>query len=503
MTPRTRLWLVLAALLAALGVIAFWFIRQATVVVDAPQPILRPELADTLPSMSSSVVEAPVTYDLDTALDSLEAAVPKTYGNLDQRIETARNKKVKFAFLLHRSPFRVRVQGQTLTISADIEYSGRVWYQPPIGPEVEISCGTDSDVPRRATLTIESAGELTRDWGLRTKSRVVRLEAYTDSARDHCRLTFLRIDVTERVLETARVLVDDNLARFDQAVARWPVRPRFEKIWSQLQIPLHLADSVYLTINPSAAQIGSIGAHGRTAFAHLRLVASPRVITGPRPTLPRVPLPPLERAGDVGRGARVLMDASITYPVATSMLKRSLVGKGLRLGGRPVRIRDVRLFGIGAGKIAMGVGLSGAVSGRLFLTGTPSFNVQEHQIVVPDLDFDVGTAQILVKGYEWLYDVKLRDFLRERTRLPDSSLVRRLSQLAESGLNRKLPARGTKLSGRIDQAGVIAVQATLREIRVRAVADANLTLSINRAPSIPRPPELPGANPEDDEDQHR
>jgi hypothetical protein len=485
--PPRRVVLAIAALIviAAIGV---YFLRQATVVLDAPQPAINPETVDTLPPMPVSIVEAPVTYDLDTAIDSLEAAVPKTYGDLDTRIETAKNKRVSFAFSLRRSPFRVKVKGQTVSITADVEYSGRVWYKAPLGPEVEISCGTDNDPPRRATLTIESTGELTREWGLRTKSRVVRIEAFSDSARDRCRLTFLRIDVTDRVLQITHTWLDEELGIFDQAVARWPVRRRFEKIWRDLQKPLWLADSVYMTINPSQALVGSIGAKGKIAFANLRLVAAPRVSTGPRPRLELVPLPPLELAGDVGRGARVLIDASFTYPVATVMLRNALVGRRLELAGHVIRIRDVRISGIGQGRVALGVLLSGAIRGRLFFTGTPSFDLPAHQIAVPDLDYDVGTAQVLVSGYEWLNDVKLRDLLREQARLPDSAVVRQLSELAEKGMNRELPARGTRLSGRIDQAGVIAVRATLEEIRVRALADADLKLSINRAPSIPRPP---------------
>jgi uncharacterized protein DUF4403 len=499
-TPPRKVVLVVVALIVVVP-IGMYLLRQTTLVLDAPQPVIRAETVDTLPRMPRSIIEAPVTYNLDTAIDSLEAAVPKTYGDLDQKIETAKNKRVSFAFLLRRSPFRVSVNGQTVSISADIEYSGRVWYQPPFGPEVEIACGTGDDPPRRARLTLRSTGALTRDWGLRTRSRVVRLDAYSASARDRCRLTFLRLDVTDRVFEITRRMLTEKLAIFDEAVARWPVRPRFEKIWRDLQKPLWLADSVYMTINPSEAQIGSIGARGKTAFAELRLVAAPRVMTGPKPKLEHVRLPPLERAEDVGRGVRVLMDASFSYPVATVMLRKALVGRSLELAGHVIRIRDVRISGIGAGKVALGVRLSGAIRGRLFFTGTPSFDLPARQILVPDLDYDVGTAQILVSGYEWLNDVTLRDFLREKARLPDTAVVRKLAELAEKGMNRTLPARGTQLSGRIDQAGVIAVRATLEEIRVRALADADLKLSINRAPSIPRPPD-PGEKPEDQVEEH-
>jgi len=490
--PRTIIIVALLALVA----IGIWYLRQATIVLDAPEPQIVSEQVDTLPPSPLSVVEAPVTYDLGTAIDSLEAAVPTTYGDLEQRIVTVKNKQVSFAFLLHRSKFRVRVVGQRVRISADIEYSGRIWYQPPIGPEIEVACGTGKDLPPRATLTLETRGELTRDWGLRTQSRLVQLEAYSDSARDRCRLTFLRIDVTDRVLEMTAQLLTEKLAVFDAAVAHWPVRPRFEKVWRDLQKPLWLADSVYMTLNPTEAQVGSIGANGDTAFANLRLVAAPRVTTGPRPKLALMPLPPLERARDIGRGARVLLDASFTYPIASVMLRKALVGRTLEQDGHVIRIRDVRMTGIGGGKVALGVWISGAVRGQVFFTGTPSFDLLTRQINVPDLEYDVGTAQVLVRGYEWLNDVKLRDFLRERAQLPDSAVMRKLTSLAVKGMNRDLPARGTRLSGRIDQAGVIAVRATLQDIRVRALAEADLKLSIDRGPSIPRPPDAPGEEPE-------
>ena len=83
-----------------------------------------------------------------------------------------------------------------------------------------------------------------------------------------------------------------------------------------------------------------------------------------------------------------------------------------------------------------------------------------------------------------------------RFQLPDSAVMRKLTSLAVKGMNRDLPARGTRLSGRIDQAGVIAVRATLQDIRVRALAEADLKLSIDRGPSIPRPPDAPGEEPE-------
>lgn len=93
--------------------------------LDAPPPRILSDVADTIPRMPLSVVEAPVSYDLRAVIDSLEAAVPLMYGDLERKIPSNKNKHVNFAFLLKRSPFQVDVSGCTVRISSDVQYSGR------------------------------------------------------------------------------------------------------------------------------------------------------------------------------------------------------------------------------------------------------------------------------------------------------------------------------------------------------------------------------------------
>jgi hypothetical protein len=487
---RTPLAVVVTVVLCVALVVGLYIWRSLAgqVLVDAPPPRITADAADTLDRPAASVVEAPVTYDLGTAVDSLEAAVPKTFGDLENRLQVGNNARAHFAFALSRSPFRVRVVGQTVSIAADVEFEGRVWYRPMIGPELSAACGTGG-VPRpRVRATLESTGRLTPQWNLRTSTRLTQLEPFSDDPRDHCRLTPFRIDVTDRVMQATRGMLEQKVQSFDSAVARWRVRPRFEALWRQLQRPIKLTDSVYMVFNPFAAQIGQVGAVGDTVVAHLLLIASPRVVTGPRPNDFELmkPMPPLETTKSAGTGAHVLVDGAFSYPVATVLLRRVLVGKTIRQSGRKVRIHDVELSGVGGGRIALGVTLTGGVRGRLYFIGTPSFDVASRQIYVPDLDYDVGSAHVLVKGFEWLMGVDIRDFLRARARLPDAEVVGKLASLAQRGINRTL-APGIELSGTIHDAQGTSVHATTQSIRVRAVADAEIRLAINKAPAVPRP----------------
>jgi hypothetical protein len=477
----------LALLVAAAAGVYVWGRISRPLVLDAPPPRVVADLRDAHPTVPVSVIEALVTYNLGTAVDSLEAAVPRTYGDIEDRLPVGRSTRASYAYALRRSPFRVGVDGQSLSISTDVEYEGRVWYRTSVGPVLSAGCGT-GDAPRpRVRATLVSTGRLTPRWQLLTSTRVVRLEPYSDEPRDRCRLTLLRIDVTDRVIKATRRMLEQNLQEFDRSVSRWPVRTRFVKLWGQLQRPIRLTEGIHLEINPRTAQLGSVDAVGDTVMARLRLTASPRVVTDVL-SVDVHPLPPLRTTGDVGNGAHVVMEASCTYPVATDLLRRALVGRSVVRLGRRIWIQDVSLTGIGGGRVALGVTLAGHVRGRLYFTGTASLDSVHHQINVPDLDYDVGTAQMLVQGFGWLRGVDLRSFLRDRARLPDSAVVGRLRGLAENGINRTL-APGVTLSGRIYDARGMSVRATTQGIRVRAVADAEFKLAIDRAPTMPRPPQ--------------
>jgi hypothetical protein len=89
--------------------------------VIAPEPTVKPDV-DTLPALPPSVIEAPLTYDLTPVLASLEAAVPKSFGNIDERKPHPTNKRVHFAFAAQREPFVLKLDGDTVRMTAIINY---------------------------------------------------------------------------------------------------------------------------------------------------------------------------------------------------------------------------------------------------------------------------------------------------------------------------------------------------------------------------------------------
>lgn len=144
--------------------------------VHAPRPELQPDAELEAPEAPLASLAAPVVYDLTEVLGDLEEEVPLTFGNLEERQDHPDRGSLAFAYDAEHSPFAAEMSGDTARLSATLEYRVRAWYDPPILPEVSVSCGTGEGEPRpRAVVELSSPLTLSRDWVLLSRTRVDRV----------------------------------------------------------------------------------------------------------------------------------------------------------------------------------------------------------------------------------------------------------------------------------------------------------------------------------------
>lgn len=433
--------------------------------------------ADTLPSLPTSTLDIPLTFDLSPVVRELEKAVPRRFGDIDER-KAVSNKRVHIAYEAVRDPFIVSLNGNTATIAGIVHYKGRGWYKPPIGPEISSSCGITDQMPR-ARIYLASDIRITPDWRLRGKSGNARVTPFTDTRRDQCRVTLLKIDVTDKVIRATQEAIEKQRPMIDQKVSSINIRPRFENWWHLLEQPIRLTDSVWLMIKPSAVRMGENVGVKRTLVTALGFSASPVVVTGPRPAPVLTPLPPLNPAA-VGNGLHILLEGLIGYDLATDLLRKAIVGKKFTRARQTLEIRDARLFGIGGGKLALELRFKGAANGHVYLVGTPRYDPATNELYVPDLDYDVGSNALLVKGLEWVKHDDVREFITKNARWPIGDVMQTAKEQLAKGLNRDL-APGVRLTADVNQVAGLSVHARRTAIRLRAQADANARLTINQA----------------------
>ena len=443
-----------------------------------------------LPALPASELDLKVAYDLAPAVAALEASVPRTFGDLAERRKVPSNPRLSVAFAAERTPFRVTVRGNTATIASVVTYRARGWYDARFVPAVSASCGLTGSEPPRLRVALTSTVKLASDWRLRPRTRIAAVEPASDSSRDRCRVTVVKYDVTERVVGAVRERLKGKAALVDERLARMDVRQRVDRWWSVLQRPIRLRDDLWLEIRPSDVRLGALTADDGALVAPLALTAHPRIISGSRPESPSVPLPALGVRGAVGgdsapAGLRIRLDAALDYVAANRIIAPRLVGRAFERQGQRLVVRDAVLSAARGGRVALTVRVAGAAGGEVRFVGRPFYDAPSGELRVHELDYDVASEQLMVRGFDWLTHGELRDALRERASWPASGLVDQARVRLERALNRDL-TEGVRLSASVPTARVLAVQATATAIVLRAEAQGTANLRVHRAPPIRR-----------------
>ena len=452
--------------------------------VDAPAPkTIADSKVDSLPVLPPSLVDAPITYDLTPAIARMEAIVPKKFGDIEARKKSETNGRVNTAFAAERSPFRVSLEGSTVRVGTVLEYQGKGWYKAPLAGDLFGSCGMGIDRPR-AVVEMMTSLRMTPDWKLRGKSQITRVSAFSEERRDQCKVTAFKIDVTDRVVTTARAELEKRLVALDAKISTLDVRSPMERWWKMLQRPIRLSDSVWLLLQPTGVHLGPITGTGRTIAIDVGLTGEPRVVTGPRPIDGDKPLPALKREGEKhDQALHVLLEGELSYQMANRILQKNLVGKRVRRGARWITFRDATISGIGGGRVALGVKFDGAASGLVYLIGTPKYDPETRQLYVPDLAYDVSSSDLLVRGLEFMRREDVQKMLQTRARFPVADLVEQARVRLERGMNRKIGQNAT-LVAKVATGDVLAVRATIGGILVRAAANGTARLEVNRIPAL-------------------
>src|SRR6476469_5769843 len=447
--------------------------------VAPPVPRASATWVDSLPPVPTSYLDVPVRYDLAPAMHWLETEVPTSFGNLDERHEVPNKRRVHYAYAATRSRFRIAVSGRTATLQADVRYRVRAWYKPPIHPELTGACD-DDDTPPRARLTIETTVQLTSGWTLRPRTRAI-VTPLSDPKRDRCKVTFLSIDVTDKVMGAAQAALQGELHDFDAKVAAFDLPQESRRLWNTVGSPLRLSDSLRMVINPSTVRIGLLKMRGDTLVTTVGLSANPRVVGGPRPDVSVPPMPPPQDSTSRPPVLHLLTEGRLPYDVGSSILTKELRGTIIKVARQRMVLDSLHLIGIGDGRVAVGLVVHGSVRGMLWAVGRPAYDTATAQLYLPDLVYDGGTRDLMTGTLAWLAQGQIEDFMRTRVRIKLANVVADGRDLLEQELNRDL-ADGVHLRMEAKSGRVLSVRASPTALLVRAVASGQGELMLDLKP---------------------
>jgi len=448
--------------------------------IDAPVPVAQGRVVlDSALTPLPSVLDLPVEYDLGPALAWLDSVVPRRIGDVDERLEIPGNSRLSFAYEAERSPFRLTLDGTTATLSAVVTYRGRGWYNPPILPTISGSCGIGERAPR-AYLSIRTTVTPTTDWRLQGRTRIASLRPLTTEQRDRCTVTLAEVNVTDRVLDAVRGILGRELRQLDRSLAEFGLGQIVADVWGFLATPIALQDSLWLVVDPAAIRFDKVRSEGSVLHSSLGITAYPRVVSGSRPEVAARPVPPMERVGSPP-GLSLLSEAAIGWEVLSGILRESLRGDTLQVAGRQLVIADISVSGLDDGRVAVGLTLGGEARGTVYLVGNPVFDPVDVVLTMPDLEFDVNSRNLMVRGLAWLAGGQVEADLRANLRVSLAGVLADGRSLLERELTRDL-APGVRMVTAIDLGRVVRVRARPHALRVEAVIGGSSELQLVLVP---------------------
>ena len=231
----------------------------------------------------------------------VERVVPTKFGSLDSVHQIPNDARRHYAFEAERGPFTALATDSLIHLRATLTYAARGFYKPPIGPTISGGCGGDS--ASRPRVVVEIAAPLTVDstWHLQSKATLVTVEPASTQARDHCDVTFLHHDVTDRVIDAARTAITKHLGDIDRRVADVDLTDRVQPLWKTLETPIRLREGVWLLLDPRRFAIGRASGHQHTLTIPVTLEAKPKIVTSTDPPpVTESRLPPLAHAAADG-----------------------------------------------------------------------------------------------------------------------------------------------------------------------------------------------------------
>jgi hypothetical protein len=434
------------------------------------------------PPQTLSRFYVPIEYDFTPVMATVERVVPRKFGSMAQVRDVPNDTRRKYAFEATRGPFTAFVVGSQVHLRTTLSYTARGFYKPVIGPTVSAGCGSDKVRPR---IVVELITPLTLDstWHLKSRARVGTITRASKRSEDQCQVSVLRLDVTDKVEEAARTALTAQLPEINKRIAGVSLANQAAGWWTSLNKPIRLRDDVWLLLHPAKLRLGKITGAKRTLTIEAGVDAYPKIVTGAEPAVVMSPLPALAGVASAG-GFNIVLDGNIGYATISTTLTDLLGGKTIGVKGREIVVDSVRAAGRSRGRIELAVTFSGDAEGTIHFAGTPKFDAQAGEILVPDLDYDLDTDNGLVAAVAWVKSDDLRTMMRDKARIPVAPVLDRGRQLLTSGLNRTIGTSLT-LSADVDSVAVHDLYVRRPGIVVRAAALGSAKVAV-RQQAAPR-----------------
>ncbi|MEO6916492.1 MAG: DUF4403 family protein [Chitinophagaceae bacterium] len=430
-----------------------------------------------LSELEESIIYIPVKIYAKPFLEKAEAMAPVSFtsGGWPAFESAACDFQYKYRFLRSSLSFACTNNKVQVTMLGNYQISGSKCvcaFGKQVSPWISGSCGFAPETMRRIQITIGSELSFEPNGRIVSHSALQRINPL-----DKCTVTLMNTDITPLISDSIRSSVNAFSSFLDRAVGDLKYNDLIQKIATLTGKKISLAGYGSLKLNTSAIHVGKINLLGDTIYFTAGFRCFPEISSDSINHQSTRFLPPITETNEK-EGFRIQANASYEYFFLDSMLSKFARQNPFDLDGKQVRISQVNIRGLDNNRIQLKLQFTGSFKGILYLTGTPKLDEKMQQISVPDLDYSLKSADLVLTMGKTLYNKKIITTLRSKAVLNLNDLFQKNKPGLDSMMSRTISAYVSS-EGAIQGIRARGMVVNKDNLLLQLSAQGNLSLSVS------------------------
>lgn len=446
---------------------------------QTPQPLVAPPNNPNppiLPVVDSSVINIPVSIDLEIVRSEALKSLPKplSAGTNTQVLTIAGTPLPVESDIKHTvnmRDLRLSVNGQDFVATTQLDFSIETRTRASFLNMGGISCGVGEELPR---IEFSLPGKLY--WTV-SGDLAVQAGQWQLKWLKPCNITAFKFNV-ERLLNLPLVrdkvqgVVSENI---NSSLRQLGLKAMLAKSWPLMNEPRQLEKDVWLLLQPEKIGLADIVGSGRFVKTSVSVTARPQIVTGEKPRVVLPPLPQPQRLTGKEDGFHLALRGDIGLGTANRLLNEKLANKPFDAGGRQVLINSIQFYGSGD-KAVLGLRLQQPINAEIYLLGRPVLDPVTNEMRLEDIDFELSTSSLLAKSANWMLHGSFKNAIAEKARFNfDKEMANTLKDFQDY---RQDLGYGTVLKAQLSSVRPQGVFFTPTELKAFVVIDGKLALDV-------------------------
>lgn len=422
-----------------------------------------------------SYVHIPIKINISSYLKEADKSVPMNLVGGEDPCEG-----MAYQYTFDRNPIQLSGLQNKFTLGITGKYGLKVSYCPKcsgvlsdnscITPRFNGSCGINEE-KRKIEIDYLSELKISNSYKLSSSTKISDIRTI-----DRCEFTFLKYDVTQKVIDQVKKPLMDIATEIDKSIAKIDLKSSLEALWGQLNTPIPVESYGSIYFHASELALSKMDLQKNSLNFFLSIQAKPELHLVPLPAYRASKLPALS-AYIPKEGFQLHVQAFAPYDSLSNLLNKELKGKKIDLKGNELIIENTRISGSDAGKLAIEVRFSGSKKGTFIVEGTPTLDSNKKRISMPDLNFDIKSKNALLKTAKWLFSAKITSVIKEAAQFDYAQILLEVRKELEKNLNRDLE-ENIQLKGKVKEADLLLILPESNRLRLQMLVNGQLSVTI-------------------------